>query len=256
MALRGDNFTAEVKDICALFTTDLISSIAFGINANSLKNPDGEFRSLCRKMFQFDVLRGAEFSIAFFVPKLVSLLRVKLFSKEFTKFLRSTINQVMNERERTGIPRHDLIDILVALRKETPPTEANQDAIVAQAAVFLTAGFETSSSTMAFTLFELAKKPEIQERLRNEIAEAVASEGNGNMSYEKINSMEYLSMVLDEVLRLYPVLPFLDRQHQVPKGVSKGFSLKPYYDYVLPNEMPVYIPIFAIQRDPKVSTVK
>ncbi|XP_061400023.1 cytochrome P450 6g1 [Musca vetustissima] len=255
LSLKGENFTTEVKEICATFTTDLISTIAFGINANSIKNPDGEFRSQCRKFFLFTLPRAIDFSVAFFLPKFVSLLRVKIFTKDFSKFLRSTITHVMTERERTGIPRNDLIDILVALKKEAAKNNhsfmQNSDYLVAQAAVFLTAGFETSSSTMAFALFELSKKPELQERLRKEICDAMLSEKNGTLTYERIQGLEYLNMVVEETLRLYPVLPFLDREHQKPAGVSKGFSLKPHYDYTLPDGMPIYIPIYAIQRDPK-----
>ncbi|KAM7341467.1 cytochrome P450 6g1 [Cochliomyia hominivorax] len=256
LARKGDRFEAEVKEICALFTTDLIATVAYGVNANSLKNPNGEFRSHCRKMFLFDIRRALDFSIAFFLPKLVSLLRVKLFSEEFSKFVRSTINYVMQEREKSGIQRNDLIDILVALKRENSGGKINEaiaknsDVLVAQAAVFLTAGFETSSSTMQFTLFELAKRPDLQERLRNEINEALLRE-NGTLSYETITSLEYLGMVVDEVLRLYPVLPFLDRQHNKPDGEKNSFSLKPYYDYTLPDDMPIYIPIYGIQRDPK-----
>ncbi|XP_075167554.1 uncharacterized protein LOC142239648 [Haematobia irritans] len=253
LSRQGNNFTTEVKEICALFTTDLISTIAFGINANSLTNPNGEFRVQCRKMFTFTLSRAFDFSMAFFLPKLVSLLRVKIFSSEFSKFLRSTINHVMSERERTGVPRNDLIDILVALKNEGGLSDVKnyQDCLVAQAAVFLTAGFETSSSTMAFALFELAKKPQLQERLRQEITEALVMEKNGFLSYEKIHSLEYLNMIVEETLRMYPVLPFLDRQHQRPSGIRKGFNLKPYYEYALPDKMPVYIPIYAIHRDPK-----
>ncbi|KAM7341466.1 cytochrome P450 6g1-like [Cochliomyia hominivorax] len=259
LAQKGNNFEAEVKEICALFTTDLIATIAYGINANSLKNPEGEFRRVCRKIFLFDLKRSLEFSIAFFLPKLVTPLRVKIFTAEFSKFLRSTINYVMQERERTGKPRNDLIDILVALKRESSTegggkiNEAiakNPDVLIAQAAVFLTAGFETSSTTMQFTLYELAKRPDLQNRLRKEINEALIKD-HGNLSYETITSLEYLGMVVDEVLRLYPVLPFLDRQHNKPTGEKSGFSLKPYHNYTLPNDMPVYLPIFGIQRDPK-----
>ena len=258
LAQKGKCFEAELKEICALFTTDLIATIAFGITTNSLKEPNGEFRSHCRKIFEFDLLRALEFSIAFFLPKLVTLLRVKLFTKEFSAFVRSTIKYVMQERERSGMKRNDLIDILVLLKKEIEKGNMNEeiaknpDALIAQAAVFLTAGFETSSSTMTFTLYELAKRPDLQERLRQEINEALLRE-NGSLSYETIMTLEYLGMVVDEVLRLYPVLPFLDRQHKTPSTEKSGFSLKPYYNYTLPDEMPVYLPIFGIQRDPKVN---
>nr|AID61450.1 cytochrome P450 [Calliphora stygia] len=256
LAKKGERFESEIKETCALFTTDLIATIAFGINANSLKNPEGEFRTHCRKIFLFDIKRAVEFSIAFFLPKLVSLFRVKLFTPDFSNFLRSTISYVMKEREISGKQRNDLIDILVALKREVATGNINEaiaknpDVLVAQAAVFLTAGFETSSSTMTFTLFELAKQTDLQERLRKEINEALIKD-QGSLTYETITSLEYLNMVVEEVLRLYPVLPFLDRQHNRPASENQGFSLKPYYDYTLPDDMPVYIPIFGIQRDPK-----
>lgn len=256
LANKGDQFVTEVKEICALFTTDLIATIAFGISANSLKNPKGEFRTHCRKIFLFDLRRAIAFSIAFFFPKLTTPLRIKLFTPEFSKFLRSTINYVMQEREQSGKQRNDLIDILVALKNEVGDANIhkkiaqNPDVLIAQAAAFLSAGFETSSSTMTFALYELAKRPDLQNRLRTEINEALIKD-NGTISYDTIITLEYLNMVVDEVLRLYPVLPFLDRQHKRPAGEKNGFSLKPFYSYNLCDEMPVYIPVFAIQRDPK-----
>lgn len=259
MARKGNRFEAEVKELCALFTTDLIATIAFGVSANSLQNPNGEFRSNCRKMFLFNIKRAIDFGIAFFLPKLVTPLRIKIFSPEFSKFLRSTITYVMQERELSGKQRNDLIDILVALKNEKGDLNIHKeiakssDVLVAQAAVFLTAGFETSSSTMTFTLYELSKRTDLQERLRAEINDALIKE-NGALTYETITTLEYLNMVVEEVLRLYPVLPFLDRQHKRPAGEKSGFSLKPFYNYTLPDEMPIFIPVYGIQRDPKVST--
>lgn len=50
-----------------------------------------------------------------------------------------------------------------------------------------------------------------------------------------------------ETLRLYPTLPYLDRMCEVD-----NYSIEPYHKYKIPKGMPVLIPIFAIQRDPKV----
>jgi cytochrome P450 family 6 len=62
--------------------------------------------------------------------------------------------------------------------------------------VFFAAGFETSSTTMTFCLYELAVNSDIQERLRAEI-DTVLQKHGGNITYESIFEMEYLEKVVD-----------------------------------------------------------
>lgn len=68
------------------------------------------------------------------------------------------------------------------------------DFIVAQAAQFFTAGFETSSSTLSFALYELCLHPDIQVRLRNEINETITSPQS--FTYDNIMGMKYMHMVV------------------------------------------------------------
>lgn len=68
------------------------------------------------------------------------------------------------------------------------------DKLVAQAAIFFSAGFESSSSLMSFTLYEIAKNKEIQVKLRNEILSALAK-NNGVATYDMLQEMPYLDMV-------------------------------------------------------------
>ncbi|XP_017480335.1 PREDICTED: cytochrome P450 6g1-like [Rhagoletis zephyria] len=249
----GNTYNTEIKEVCALYTTDVIASVAFGIQANSIKNPNGEFRTHGRNFMNFTLGRALSFFIAFFYPNWVSTFKVKVFTAEFSSFLRKTIDHAITEREKTGAIRNDLIDVLLGWKKEMLATqEYNKevlDVLTAQASAFYTAGFEASSSTMAFTLYELAHRMDLQERLRNEIRDALVAD-HGKLSYETITNLPYLGMVVDEVLRLYPVLPAVDREHSTSEG-DKPFDLRPYYDYKVPNGMAVYIPIFGIQRDPK-----
>ncbi|KAH8297243.1 hypothetical protein KR044_008566 [Drosophila immigrans] len=252
---QSEKYISDVKDVCSRFTIDSIASIAFGVRADSLQNPEAEFYEQGHKVLAATLLRSIDFFVVFFLPKLVSLLRVTFFTREFSDFIRNSINHVMAERERTATTRNDLIDVLVGLRTESaqeptkPHIARKKDFLVAQAGVFFTAGFETSSSAMSFGLLELAKQPQLQVRLRKEINEALLKE-DGKLTYETITSLEYLGMVVDEILRMYPVLPFLDREYQGVEG-KPDLSLKPYYDYTLETGTPVFIPIYALQRDPK-----
>nr|CAD7464485.1 unnamed protein product [Timema tahoe] len=75
-------------------------------------------------------------------------------------------------------------------------TELNDGLLAAQCFVFFLAGFETSSTTVSFCLYELATNPEIQERLREEV-DTVLQKYKGTITYEAIQEMDYLSRVVD-----------------------------------------------------------
>lgn len=48
---------------------------------------------------------------------------------------------------------------------------------------------------MSFALFELARNPEVQEKLRNEILTKIEG-NNGELTYELVMEMEYLDACL------------------------------------------------------------
>jgi cytochrome P450 family 6 len=70
----------------------------------------------------------------------------------------------------------------------------------AQAFVFFIGGFETSSTTMQFALYELALNQEIQDRLREDVNN-VLEKHDGIISYESLHEMEYLDRVVAGVKR-------------------------------------------------------
>ena len=71
----------------------------------------------------------------------------------------------------------------------------SMDSLAAQAFVFFLGGFETSSSTMTFCLYELSLHQDIQDRLRQEI-DVVLQKHDGKLTYEGIQEMEYLDKVV------------------------------------------------------------
>jgi hypothetical protein len=79
-----------------------------------------------------------------------------------------------------------------------PFSEIDGDDFVAQCFAFLTAGFETSSTTMTLILHELALQPDIQRRLRAETTQ-VLDKHNHEVTYDGLQEMTYLDMVISGV---------------------------------------------------------
>lgn len=71
----------------------------------------------------------------------------------------------------------------------------------AQAFVFILAGFETSSTTATFALYELALNQNIQDKLRDEI-ERVLKKHHNQLTYDCLMEMHYLHQVVSGKLNI------------------------------------------------------
>lgn len=76
------------------------------------------------------------------------------------------------------------------------------DEVTAQVIVFFTGGFETTSTTMSFCLYEMAKNMDIQVRLRSEM-DGVLSQHGGNITYEAVKEMKYLDTVISGEVHIF-----------------------------------------------------
>lgn len=90
--------------------------------------------------------------------------------------------------------------------------------MLAQAAAFLTAGFESTATSSAWTIFELARNPKYQDTLYEEIKKYLSGE---EITLELINEMPFLDCVVNEALRLHPPLPVIDRIAEKDFKVTK-----------------------------------
>jgi len=78
----------------------------------------------------------------------------------------------------------------------------DEETAVVMAMDMMFAGIDTSSHTTAFALYALAKHPEVQQKLYEEI-KRVLPDKNVKLDNAKLEKMHYLRAVLKETLRLY-----------------------------------------------------
>lgn len=192
----------EVRDLAARFTTDVIGSCAFGFEINSLKNPNVEFRKMSRKALTVRRYGILGFVIRFSMPQLARRLHVKDTMADVEKFFLGIVKETIEYRERNNIRRNDFMDMLIDLKNnKVIKSESGEDLtnltfgeIAAQAFVFLLAGFETSSTTMGFALYEMAQHPELQQKARDEVCHVL--EAHKEFTYECLKDMVYLEQII------------------------------------------------------------
>nr|CAD7460583.1 unnamed protein product [Timema tahoe] len=198
-----------VKETMARFTTDVIASCAFGVKSNAMTDPNSEFRKILRRIFELDVISSIKMALAFFVPSIVQTFKLKLLDETVATFVRKTLWDNVEYREKNGIVRHDFVDLLMQLRNsgEVIDDKENDHDIKEnysltnennKAFVFLAAGFETSSTTTTYALYELALDLDIQNKLRHEII-TVLEKHDRKVTYDAMMEMNYLDMVVSEL---------------------------------------------------------
>ncbi|KAK0238250.1 cytochrome P450 [Armillaria nabsnona] len=108
-----------------------------------------------------------------------------------------------------GKGRRDVMSLLVkANASENPKTQLEERELLGQMNIIILAGHETTSNTLCFALFEMCKRPEMQERLRKEIRateRVIRDRGDTQFTPSDFDSMPFLSAVVKETLRFHPV---------------------------------------------------
>ncbi|XP_046989030.1 cytochrome P450 6k1-like [Schistocerca americana] len=115
--------------------------------------------------------------------------------------------------------------------------------LAAECLGFFAGGFETSASTISYSLYELALHEDIQSNLQLEI-DSVLQRHDGNITYDGIAEMSYLDKVVSETLRKYPPLSFLNRDCVKPYRI-------PDSDVVVDRGTGILISLFGLHYDPE-----
>jgi cytochrome P450 len=104
-----------------------------------------------------------------------------------------------------------------ALARFTRSCKVIRDQIMA----ILIAGRDTTASGLSWAFLELARNPHVVEKLRSEIFNRLGPSGRAP-TYQDIKDMKYLTNIINETLRLYPVVPYNVRHSLVDTTLPRG----------------------------------
>ncbi|XP_047693762.1 cytochrome P450 3A12-like isoform X2 [Prionailurus viverrinus] len=234
----------NLKDIFGAYSMDVITGTSFGVNIDSLNNPQDPFVENTKNLFKISFLDPLFFSILLFpfLTPIFELLNIWIFPKKATDFFTKSIKSMKESRLKDKQKhRVDLLQLMINSQnsKETDTHKALSDLeLVAQSIMFIFAGYETTSTSLSFLVYELATHPDVQQKLQEEIDATFPDKAPP--TYDALVQMEYLDMVLNEALRLYPIAGRLERVCKRDVEISGVF---------IPKGTVVMVPTFILHRD-------
>lgn len=187
----ADDSTVDVSDLCERCVAEQICSMVFGIKGNIFAEEAPEMLQKAKAFFDWNNVSTAfQMRACILFPNIAKLFRLNFHNIAVTSYLYKLFLQIRKERMLSRVSRGDLIDVILQMMESS---SVNNDIIIAQVINFFGAGFETTSSTMTFFFYAIAKNPSIQEKLRKEINEVLPK---SNIAFEDLSKLKYLDQCI------------------------------------------------------------
>ncbi|KAJ4396877.1 hypothetical protein N0V93_001099 [Gnomoniopsis smithogilvyi] len=192
----------DISDLFFRYSLDVATDFLLGKNVKSLSNPEQEFAHAFNEVqrIQNIVTRaGPLFS------KLMNKAHFRACLATMDEFVYQYVQKALAlspdelESKAKGSAGYTFLHALAA---HTRDPKVLRDQLVA----VLLAGRDTTASTLSWCIYELARHPAVVAKLRGQILDVVGP--HRTPTYDDLKSMRYLQNVMNETLRLYPVVPF------------------------------------------------
>jgi cytochrome P450 len=137
--------------------------------------------------------------------------------------LYALVDDLIDRRRTAGLGGDDLLSRLLDARDSETGLAMDTQQVRDEALIFLLAGHETTSSALTFTLHLLARHPDEQQRVADEVADVL---GGRPPTARDVPALRRTAMVLKEAMRLYPPLYALARRAEHEDEIG-GYRIAP-----------------------------
>ncbi|KAK7343690.1 hypothetical protein VNO77_12633 [Canavalia gladiata] len=215
---------------------EIIARTSFGMKDDNARDVFDKLRALQMTLFKTNRYVGVPFGKYFNVKK---TLEAKKLGKEIDELLMSII-----EARKNSTTNNNQQDLLGLLLKENHQADGRLGKtlttreVVDECKTFFFGGHETTALAITWTLLLLSIHQDWQNQLRDEIKQVV---GNRQLDISMLPGLKKMKWVMNEVLRLYPPAPNVQRQAREDIKVD---------DLTVPNGTNLWIDVVAMHHDP------
>lgn len=144
--------------------------------------------------------------------------------KQSAQTLDRVIYNIIEERRKNpDASRGDLLSMLLSVRDEEDGTGMSDKQVRDEVMTIFLAGHETTANTLSWTWYLLSQHPEVESKLIDEIDQVL---GDREVTYEDLDKLKYVEMVIWESMRVYPAVWSINREVTEPVEIG-GRMYKP-----------------------------
>ncbi|XP_054743541.1 probable cytochrome P450 309a2 [Anastrepha obliqua] len=237
----------EVTDFVERFVADALCIFIWGVDAGTLtlSKKGNRFLMMAQRAVKQTRSLSRYSFVSAVMPLLWRLWPFRLISKTvdsyFMQFTVDALECHMKLRDPCGAP--NFLSYLDNLRHSGLMSD---DALTGNCMAMLIDGFEEVCSTLAYTIYYLAKEPRVQAKLRAELVQTQRRENCKELSFDTLMSLSYLDHCIYETLRLSPIVPYCRRVCSNANVVQ----LSKHKTLQLDDGMMLCVPVYSYHHDP------
>ncbi|KAJ3221902.1 hypothetical protein HDU81_010266 [Chytriomyces hyalinus] len=230
------------------FTLDFIGRIAFSYDFEAVNRMHTKMRNEDQDIME-DMARilTVRFGLPNFLWWWRGVNQTSPRVQKVTCHVDTLLKKVVAERKLKksagpGVAHADLLEKLLGTDADGKPLFTETE-ILGEVKGFFFAGHETSANTLTFSVLELTRNPDIQEKLRKEATEVLSALGDDNITVDSLSRFKYLDQFVKEVQRRHSIVGQLGRRavkdidfdgYLIPEGTVvladfRGLHMDPHH---------------------------
>ncbi|CAF1056683.1 unnamed protein product [Adineta steineri] len=265
-------------------TMDIICRCAFGIDIDLQHNPNHIYLNKLEGLFDnHSVMKSPIFKVTQLIPEIKNILgrlyvvhntvrkyintkvlplisSTKQLDESAYMWLQNRLHTIVEQRQETPISRKDLLQLMLQVMTKEPIQDTteddsktnyrlSEDEVVGNTLIFMAAGYETTSTALAYATYVLAKYPDVLKKLQDEIDQLPIDNDDTTddkkikeyPDYDTVTHLSYMDMFISEVLRMYPITNIAIQRCAMENTVVQGIDIE--------KGTSVYPDIYSIQYD-------
>lgn len=157
--------------------------------------------------------------------------------KSAVSSINKVLDKIFDDRRIHPSSRYDMLSMLMEARYEDTGEPMDNKQLRDEVMTIFVAGHETTANALSWTLYLLMKNPESMLKCREEVAKVL----NGRTPvFDDLVHLKYLTMCIDESMRIYPPAWVIGRKTIKPDVIGK---------YKIPAGHNILISPYALHRD-------